>query len=157
MCGWSWSWEDQVHRSRLLNCTTIWDLWSDCQGLLVQRWNTDLPPKWTWERAIRQQHTASAPSSWLTLWGGAWLPNSWRDLPVKCGHQRWCSTYSCIHSLENQTEAFSNMVEAVSPSLLFSLWLCPNSRAVSVWRWQLWDIWWVCPMHYGYQRWYKTI
>ena len=56
---------------------------------------------------------------------------------------------------QNLTEAFTWL--QLSSSLLFSLWLCSNSRAVSPWQWEGWDIWWVFPIHYGYQRWYNAI
>lgn len=29
-----------------------------------------------------------------------------------------------------------------------------NSRTVSLWGVQWWDLWWLCPVHCGYKRWY---
>ena len=44
-----------------------------------------------------------------------------------------------------------------SSSSLSSLWLCPNSKAVSLWWRDWWDSWCISPIHCGCERWFDIL
>lgn len=144
--AWCWCWEDQVWRRVRPNCSAVWDFRSHCKSLLVQRWNADLPKEGTrqWITKQQQQRVLGPTVTWLVWWKEwnlGWQSGSY-------GRERWFPQYFSTHVI-------SAAYVKLSPSLLCFLWLCPNSRAVSLWWWECCDSWSICPIHCGCQRWFN--